>query len=505
MSINSNLIGENVDIPHLTIDDIRNFFNSYIKPFAPYQNEKVYEVLINNLVEYYFNQTYLTTPIEMKQLFEQSDIESSQQYDKLLIAIGVPEQIIKNINLNEKLIFLKSLSDFGRYKGTISFFQKVCISYSEKLCIYELFIDRTQDNWVFKSVPIYIPDGIEQNLSDIPYSVIYDSVPSLLVSEEELTSLYNEGSLILPMKSNLLFFDNEIVTEVSLLYDIIVVIFLHTFKDNFIDIYFSSNQTFTCQLKTIYFIWFYLLTEYCDLTWHSISSTNLLKFIYNDIDFPEYIGTIPTTIENVYQIINEYNDIDITYTTNADIDNRRQLFANFYDKIEKAFFVENSSSNSYSAEEMYNTILIDNYSIVTYLKNRIDNSVYTKKKEVNNILTELYSSLLLYSSNVDNEYFKEYSDYFLRYLPQIMVDPKSTTTYTILYNLKPFHVDIYSLCKVGIWINDKFNQIFINDSFKSMIELHQTSAITTSSEHSFEIEENVISECACFDYFEIVE
>ena len=68
MSINSNLIGENVDIPHLTIDDIRNFFNSYIKPFAPYQNEKVYEVLINNLVEYYFNQTYLTTPIEITTL-----------------------------------------------------------------------------------------------------------------------------------------------------------------------------------------------------------------------------------------------------------------------------------------------------------------------------------------------------------------------------------------------------------------------------------------------------
>ena len=504
MNSNQNLVGEGIGFSHLTLSDVREFFDTYIKPFAPYKNEKVYEVLINNLIEYYFNQTYLNTPDEMKQLFEQSDIESVQNYDKLLIAIGLPEEVIRNIKFSEKLIFLKSLSDFGRYKGTISFFQKVCNSYSDRLSVYELFIDRENDNWVFKPLPVYIPTNMEQNLASIPYLDVYNKVPSLLVSEDELTSLYNNDKLILPIKSNLLFFDNELTTEVSLLYDIIIAIFLHTFKDVFIDIYFTTTS-FSCQLKTIYFIWFYLLTEYCDLTWSSKTFTNLLKFIYNDINFPDYIGSIPTTIDNVHYIIEEYNNIDIEYTSNGDIDNRRQLFMEFYNKIEEAFFVGTTHSDSFSADEMYNVLLVEHYTLITYLKDRINNSIYNKKEEINNILTELYSSLSLYASTADNEYFKEYSDYFLRYLPQIIVDPEKTTTYTILYNLKPYHVDIYSLYSVGIRVNDKFNQIFVNDSFKTMVEFQQVSATTVSSEHSFEIFEDVVSEVACFDHFEIIE
>ena len=122
--INGSSENESVGLSPLTLEDIRSFFNTYIKPFAPYQEEKVYDTIINNLTEYYYGQTYLNVPSELKQFVEEANFESPEIYNQLLIAIGVPEVIINNISFANKLIFLKTLADFERYKGTVSFFQK---------------------------------------------------------------------------------------------------------------------------------------------------------------------------------------------------------------------------------------------------------------------------------------------------------------------------------------------------------------------------------------------
>jgi hypothetical protein len=466
MAVDPNITSENayVGLSPLTLDDVRTFLDTYVKPFAPYQEEKVYDSLITNLTEYYYNQTYFNIPSELKQICEEANFTSTTTHDNLLLAIGVPQNIIKTISFADKLIFLKTLSDFEKYKGTISFFQKVINAFSDKISVYELFIDFNKDTnaWVFKPVPVYLHSEVELNIEEISYLTVQTEVPSLLLSEEQLTALYNEEKLILPIKSNLLLLDNNLMTEVSLIYDIIIAVFLHTYKENYIDLYFQDESK-SVRLKTIYFLWFYLLTKYYEISWTSFSSKILLKFAYEDIDFPAFIGIVPTTIDNLYQIIDMYNDIKIVNTSSRDFDNSQTKRDNLFKDITNAFSIFTSSS-ILTVEEMYNELLIINSSLIMYIDDRISNSSIGIKGEINIILTEIFSSLVLYATTYTVDlHFGKYVDYFLRYLPQIIIDPERSTSYTILYNLKPYHVELYSIYNSGIRCQDKFNQVFIDD------------------------------------------
>ena len=488
MSTDPNVLSESgyVGLSPLILDDIKNFFNTYIKPFAPYREEKVYDTLINNLVEYYYNQAYFNIPQELKQIFEEVDFHGPGIYDKLLIAIGVPSEIITNISLSDKIIFLKTLSDFERYKGTISFFQKVIRSFSDRISIYELFIDLEGENWVFKPVKIYLHDDMDLNVQSIPYATIRNEIPSLILNEEQLTAMYEEEKLILPIKSNLILLDNDMVSDASVLYDVIIAIFLHTYKDSYVDVYFSDNSK-TVQLKTIYFLWYYLITEYYQIPWTSFSLTSLLRFIYSDVNFPLFIGSTPTTIDNLYQIIDRYDNIKILNSTERDYDNCRRLRDEFYSDISSAFY-EYADSSAVTSTDMYNELIVMNYPLITYINDRIESTVIGKKAEINTILSEIYSSLILYASTYAGDiYFSQYVDYFLRYLPQIIINPEQTTSYTILYNLKPYHVELYSSYNTGVRIHDKFNQIFIDDEnglkFLQRITLANILTFSDSDDH----------------------
>ena len=464
MATDPNMTSENVYIglSPLTLDDVRNFCNTYIKPFAPYQEEKVYDTLINNLTEYYYNQTYFNIPSELKQIYEEANFDTPAIYDQLLIAIGVPTEIINTLSLSNKLIFLKTLSDFERYKGTISFFQKVAEAFADRLSIYELFIDFDGTNWVFKPVKMYLHDDMELYIASIPYATVQTAIPSLLLSEEQLTTLRDEEKIILPIKSNLLMLDNDLMSDASVLYDVIVAIFLHTYKENYVDIYFIDDAK-AVQLKTIYFLWFYLLTEYYGIPWTAFASTVLLRFAYGDIGFPSFIGTTPTTIDNLSTIIARYDNIKIINSAERDYDNSQSLRDSLYKDISSAFYTF-AGSDATTATDMYNELLIMNASLINYIDDRITNTSIGEKAEINLILTEIYSSLALYSSMYSaDEYFGEYVDYFLRYLPQVLINPENTASYTILFNLKPYHVELFSTYNTGVRCQDKFNQVFIDD------------------------------------------
>lgn len=481
-----NMISDNeyVGLSPLTVDDIRNFFNTYIRPFAPYGEEKVYDTLINNLTEYYYNQTYINIPTELKQLYEEANFDAPSIYNKLLVAIGVPSAVIEKISVADKIIFLKTLADFSRYKGTFSFVQKVAEAFADRVSVYELFIDLDTDgvSWVFKPVKLYLHDDMVENITNIPYSTIYNQVPSLILSEEQLTSMHDEEKLILPIKSNLLMLNNDLLTDVSILYDVIVSIFLNTYKNNYLDLYFGDD-TKTVQLKTVYFLWYYLLTVYSGVTWTSFASKILLKFIYGDIGFPSFIGTTPTTINNLSQIIDRYDAIGITNSSTRDYDNSRQLRDSLYKDISDAFYAFSGASATTSTD-MYNELLVMNSTLIAYIDDRITNTVNGTKTEINLILTEIYSSLVFYASTYSGDiYFSQYVDYFLRYLPQILIDPENTTTYTILYNLKPYHVEIYSTHNTGVRSHDKFNQVYVDDESETYF-LFKTLAYASALEFS---------------------
>lgn len=463
MAIDPNVDNEYTGLSPLSLDDIRNFFDSYIKPYAPYKEEKIYNTLINTLTEYYYGQVYTVIPNELKQIYENANFETPKIYNQLLIAVGVPQTIIDSISFADKLIFLKTLSDFERYKGTVLFFQKVAEAFNDRLSIYELFIDKDlSGDWVFKPVKIYLNDSMELNVNNIAYDTLYNTVPSLLVSKEQLTELYTNKQLILPIKSNLLLLDNDSMSDVSILYNVIVAIFLHEYKDNYLDIYFNDSVK-SVQLKTVYYLWYYLLTKYYGITWTEFTAKAMLSFIYDSAIFPAFIGSTPTTISDLEKIIDRYNNIEIVSTTTRDYDNCQILRDEFYKDVADAFYTF-SGSAAVTATDMYNELLILNTTLITYIEDRIINTSIGEQAEINLILTEIYSSLLLYASTYSGDiYFSRYVDYFLRYLPQVSVNLENTTTYTILYNLKPYHVDLYSITNTGIRCQDKFNQIYIDD------------------------------------------
>lgn len=502
MAIDPNVDSEYVGLSPLTLDDIRNFFDSYIKPYAPYREEKVYNTLMNTLSEYYYGQIYTVVPNDLKQIYENANFDTPSIYNQLLITIGVPQPIIDKLSLSDKLIFLRTLADFERYKGTISFFQKVAETFSDRISIYELFIDRNlSGNWVFKPVKVYVNDNMSLYVSDIPYSIIYNSVPSLLLSEEQLTTLYENEQLILPIKSNLILLDNDLMNDVSMLYDIIVAIFLHEYQDNYIDIYFKDGAK-TIQLKTLYFLWYYLLTVYYGIPWTAFANNVMLRFIYSDIEFPAFIGSTPTTIDNLDKIIERYDDIGIVSTSLRDYDNSRTLRDKFYEDIADAFY-NVSNSSEITDINMRNDLLITDPSLVTYIDDRLATTSIGKQGEVNLILTEIYSSLLLYASTyTDDMYFSKYVDYFLRYLPQILIRPENTITYTILYNLKPYHVDLYSISRFGVRIQDKFNQIYIDDEsdLKFLCQIMQASMLSFADDNLFNYIFNTESNVNIFSY-----
>lgn len=503
--IDPNVDSEYVGLSPLSLDDIRNFFDSYIKPYAPYREEKVYNTLMNTLSEYYYGQVYTVIPKELEQIYEAANFETPEIYNQLLIAIGVPQTIIDNISLADKLIFLRTLADFERYKGTISFFQKVAETFNDRVSIYELFIDRTSNgDWVFKPVKVYLNDDMSLNVDDIPYATLYNAVPSLLLSESQLTELYSNEQLILPIKSNLMLLDSSLASDVSILYDIIVAIFLHEYKEDYIDIYFKDSAK-TVQLKTLYYLWYYLLTRYYGIPWTAFAAQPMLRFLYEDVTFPTFIGSTPTTISELDKIIDRYDSIEIVSTATRDYDNCRTLRDEFYKDIADSFYTFSEASAT-DDTNMYNELLILNSALITYIDDRITNTSIGKQAEINLILTEIYSSLLLWASTYSGDiYFSQYVDYFLRYLPQVLINPENTTSYTILYNLKPYHVDLYSIADTGIKCQDKFNQVFIDDesSMNFLYQIMYASILQTATDYLMELNKDLVSDVICVESYTV--
>lgn len=126
--------------PLSTFDNIKLYFDNYIKNFVPYKDEPVYKALIEFFLDHYLNIIYTIQPAEFKQLFEEQSIPNSV-IDTLLVSIGMPENVINNITLTTKIIILKSMSDFERYKGTIKFIKTLAGNLNDKISYYELYID----------------------------------------------------------------------------------------------------------------------------------------------------------------------------------------------------------------------------------------------------------------------------------------------------------------------------------------------------------------------------
>lgn len=493
----------------LTIDTIKEFFQRYISTYAPYFDTAIFNVLINNLIDYYYSDAYGTTtdlnlniPFELKELFETFDTTSEETFDKILVALGLPENVIQEMSSNNKFIFLKSLADFEQYKGTLEFVQKLCLTYSEvdRVNIYELYIDYNPDRsfpdsqWVFKPINIYQwkSSGSELPIlmEEIDYMEVYNSVPSLLIHTDDLDRMRNNEELILPIKSNILLVEYNLVRILRLLYDLFTVTYLNKLLDENVDLLFSTaGSNLTASLKEVYLSWYYLIMRYADAPYPAISPGLLdfcLNFSYSDpvsfhYDFDnlpglrdEYVNLEAKDSAGRIIIPSKEDASDPTNPANNPAIRDQFLEQDFINIFAK----KKESSSELTVLDIFEMINSLNSTLADYLDERIlskDNEE-EQKLEINKILLEIYYSLQRFNADIAARYgtstlefqegFTLASNAFMNSLSQSIVSPKDTVTYLILSNLKPYHVELFTRYSSGIVCDDIFDSIWMKEPSK---------------------------------------
>lgn len=435
---------------NVDFQDLRSYFEDIIKKYLPYKESKMYQVLIDFLVETYLKDLYDENLSNFKELFEENNI-LTDIYDQLLLGIGVPQKVLNELNFNHKIIFLGSLSDFQRYKSTTTFFQNVATSFADKFNIYELYVDYEEGQWVFKPYIIHSGSPFSTAISSLEYQEIYEEIPSLLISEDQLDSLRDNNDAVFPIKSNLLLLDYNIYKEVSTFGNLIVSTLLKEYGSFLVTVYFS-DENFDFTLKDLYYIWYYIITRYYETVWLKFNLQKIIR--YSEVDNPY-------TMAGIDDLISDFEELD----NSADI-------AEFYEENIALFFRTLFQSPEQTEEDMANIVRGISEEFYDYINNRLDSLTGDDlSQEVNSMLTEIYTSLFLfYRNNSGDQYILKYFETLLYALPQILVEPESTISYTILHNFKPFHVEFVSKIRESIVSEDKLNTITPKDTIFSFLE-----------------------------------
>lgn len=447
---------------------IQEYFNDVVKRFPPFENSRLYQALINYIRDYYLKEHYEDFPKELKSLYEDSQLLESV-YDQLLISLGVYENVVKNLNVTEKSIFLSSLSDFFRYKSSISFFQKVAQYFPDHFDIHELFIDYDEfdQKWVLRPYAIYQDEYSSPLDATLDYEETKKEVPSLLVSTDQLNTYYSNNNIVLPCKSNLILLSYSFVTEIEELNNLAISTFLKQFGNEVLSIYFTS-ESYNITFNNLYRLWYYLVWKLYeeDNIWKTSGIESLLHYSTE---------SNPYTIQDVEEIFNQLDDLE---TTND--------IYNYFEQNVVLPFLTNYQFNDYGISNYREFLVSQTGDLVNYVDERIS-GLYGDdlKKEVNNILNEIYNSLILYqfvSEGLDSLKLK-YFDIFISSLPQVAVNPENSSSYLILHNFKPYHAELVTQSFTRIWCRNNLQKVVPDDSIYSfLIELIMADYIDTISD-----------------------
>ncbi len=435
--------------------DIVKFFDEYVKKFPAYSNNITYSTFIDYISKNFTKELYTNIPLIFKELFENNYI-NIELYDVLLSNIGIPKDVLSKLSINNKILFFKNLTDYFKYKGNITFFDKVSKLFPyQTFDIYELYIDYDSDNteWVFKPKNIIrntTNDLIENNLD---FDEIYNKIPSFLINQNQLDFYKDNNNIILPVKSNIILLDYSDNYNISELINLINATFIKTFGNNVFTCYFSDNQ-FNISLKEFYLIWYYLLLRFNDTEFPSVP----LKSV---IEYSE--GNNPFSIYDLDDLLDKYNSIS----------NSKEAI-DFYKEYLENYFLMYSVKTEIGYEDLEYLIPED---FLTYINIKIALSVELNV-DYNTLLTELLNSLIMFSvQEGQDEYFIKYSEYLINDLTRITFNIKESNSYVLLYNFKPYHTELISSYISKIIINSKLDTIIpysTKINFLMSLELAET-------------------------------
>lgn len=458
----------------MEFENLVQYFEDIIEQYAPYKNKTDYQVFISFLKDNFYKYLYEDVPSDFKTLYEDNYILPSV-YNNLLVSFGVHQEVIEQMSLDEKFIFINALSDFYRIKGSIEFFKRVGQSFYDLFNVYELFIDYDIDpndgekKWLLKPYLVYKDSNVTDEPKSLPYIDVFNTVPSLLISPQRLTELNENNQLILPIKSNLVLLDYTIIQYADALNKLIVCTFLKEYGEYVVELYFQ-DRIFSMKLKDVFYVWYYLMTRYFGTSWLSNKSTFFVHY---------RTSANPYTLEDIDRFVQEYQQLETV----------DEIYDFYRDKISSVLGTAGQYP-SMTEENMFTSISTTNLEFANYINERILTST-DRHREIRFITDEIYNSLILYERKQQfDPMFQKYYRTFLESLPNLIVDPKNTTSYVILYNFKPYHVELVSEYRQYIVSDDKFNRTTPNDSNYSFVSklLHNDFVSELMHEVTFSLE-----------------
>ncbi|MFW6246925.1 MAG: hypothetical protein ACOC22_01985, partial [bacterium] len=431
----------------MDFEKVKEYFEDVVKNFPPFKNSRVFQSLVSYLSNYYLEDHYENIPSELKEVYEENNIIDSV-LDQFLLSLGVYQDVVDNLNANEKRIFVNSLSDFFRYKSTIDFFQKVANFFPDRVDVYELFIDydSSDSKWILKPYEIYRNELSEGFNRYLDYAEVYESVPSLLVSPSQLDSYRENDNVVLPLKSNLILLSYSFISELNELTNLSISTFLKEYGNETVSIYFNDDS-YNISINNIMQVWYYLIwsLDSNSKPW-SGDSVNRLLLYATDLN--------PYTLEDIENISEELNSLEYS----------SDIYEYFDEYIQKPFLTTHLSQD-FDYDKFKDILSVSESELMDYLDNRLDGlSGDDFSSEINEILLEIYNSLILHKTTNDSELKNKYFEIFISSLPQVILKVDETSSYQIFHNFKPYHSELVTQSFSSIRSESQLDKILPKDT-----------------------------------------
>jgi hypothetical protein len=465
-----------------------DFFNTFIKNNPLYQTNRSFMILMDKFHDEFLKETYEVIPKIFKDIYENGEIPK-EVYDQVLVDCGVSRILIDELTEGEKKVFINSLSDFQRYKATVSLTETVIRAFGNNFEAYELFVDynHSLNRWECKPYPIYKPEFNDGFTRVIPYKIVYEKVPNLLIHESQLDLMRENNLAAFPLKTNIVFISSNYNQSISSsIQNLIMSVFHETYKDELIKISFQNKQ-FEVTLHTFLLTWMYLTFNKTD--------SKILSFSGNFINYNNVSDNI--SINDLDRILEEYEQLGNLTLSNVFSDSPQTTFDAFYEKYFLPLKTEVNSNQTVLDKEVLNSLIrIENISLIDYIDNILSVENNTSS-ELTILIGDMIKSVEVYNKTTTDINFKKYFSFFKSFLPTIDFIPSNNTVYKILYYLKPFHTDFLDLDDLSmIFSNDKFNNIYFEIFQRQGLIVTHTDLIELESLYKFGLSDIATSDIA---------
>lgn len=457
--------------------DSNKFFEDFILKYPIYQDNRIFRILVTKFKEIFVKDVYDDIPQIFKKLYENGEIPEDV-YDYFLVDIGVSQDLIDTLSSQEKLIFIKSLADFQKYKSTVGLIQNVVKAYGNSAEVYELYVDYNliQGRWDCKPYLVYKPEHSDGYNKTIPYRTVYEKIPSLLIHETQLDRMRADKLAIFPIKTNVLFVTsnyNQSVT--SYLQNLIISVFYNHYHDQEISLYFE-DKLITCNLHQFVLTWLYLVFNKNN----SCNIDCILNGLY--INFDRTFLAENITINDLDGIIDEYEAItghiaDRSCRSNELLTTDLDDFYFKYINPQKKQI--SPKDNILDVKKIKNWLKTENPILIKYIDDKLTNISPTT---ISLLFNDLILSIEAFKTTTTDVNFSKYFHYFKTFLPTVDLLPIQNTVYKILYYTKPFHTELLDLADLSMVISqDTFNNIYFNQFYHNVLFFEHPDIIETET------------------------